>query len=299
MSVNRSRDKYAVVGKAYREAFVRAVAVAGELKSRDWRVLNGIAVLTLSWSRLSDGVVLDEVAKLVGLTAPRVSESLNRLAKAGVIGWEPNRSWKGLSMLSLDVTVAQGEQVTVAQGEQLTEESSEETVLTGQSPIELKAAPSRLSALGADSESNHGEAGAPSKVAPTTPPSIDVEIAAVASDAPADQAPSLHPRQDDAAGGVQGSPTEHRNPNNPGGGMTRQEEALGAIRALDVAACVLGARTESEVNARLLMSRYLANPDLVTATVTTAISDAVNAHAAGRPADPWRRTFEELGEVPF
>lgn len=95
------RVMYREAGEAQRAAVERAMKVADKLKSRDWRVLVAVLNVTSSWSRLTDTVTLEQLADTVGLTKPRVSESLNRLAREGVIGWQSNRSPQGLSKVWL------------------------------------------------------------------------------------------------------------------------------------------------------------------------------------------------------
>lgn len=95
-----AREPYAKAGAAMRQAFERAVRMSDDLKSRDWRVLLACAVLTASYSRTRENTSVGQIASMCGLSYARTSESLVRLADAGVIVWRGGRR-PGTSRLSL------------------------------------------------------------------------------------------------------------------------------------------------------------------------------------------------------
>lgn len=97
------RVAYLEAGAAMRQALERAVVMAEYLKPRDWRVLLACIHLTTSYSKISDETSVGQVAGLSGVSRSRTSESLNRLAAAGVIAWEGTRTRgaQGASRVSL------------------------------------------------------------------------------------------------------------------------------------------------------------------------------------------------------
>ena len=99
----RPREPYAQAGTAMRQALERAVSMSDELKPRDWRVLLACAVLTASYSRTGDNTSVGQIASMCGLSYARTSESLVRLADAGVIVWRGTRTRgaSGASRVSL------------------------------------------------------------------------------------------------------------------------------------------------------------------------------------------------------
>jgi phage replication O-like protein O len=85
------RDEYAVVGRAHRAALERAAALDPRLKGREWATLAAVLGLTAAYSRLSDRVYADDVARLAGLNERTVRQALKTLSERGVIVWRPRR----------------------------------------------------------------------------------------------------------------------------------------------------------------------------------------------------------------
>jgi phage replication O-like protein O len=90
-----TRVPYAAAGDVYREALARAVAHAGDLRARDWRVLLACLALTTSYSKTDDRVRVGQVVALSGVPRAKASESLHRLHDLGVIEWRPSRGPRG------------------------------------------------------------------------------------------------------------------------------------------------------------------------------------------------------------
>lgn len=99
------RDPYPIVGAAHRAAIDRAHAAefidipsgrSRRLARLDFRVLNAVLSLTISWSRLEDRLYLAQIAAIAfNVKNParwqrsRTGESLARLNKCGVIRYRP------------------------------------------------------------------------------------------------------------------------------------------------------------------------------------------------------------------
>jgi hypothetical protein len=103
-----TRDQYAVVGTAMRASIERAIAAGG--LNRLARVYLAVLYLTASYSRLTDRVFVAQIA-VVARIAGDVDErhtrrALSKLARLGVIGWEPSRGRKSASWVSLTPSAA-------------------------------------------------------------------------------------------------------------------------------------------------------------------------------------------------
>lgn len=89
--MSMTRDPYADVGAAIRQAHERAAATAQGLTGRDWRVLSAIVALVSSYSRLVDRLTAAQVAEAAGCDARDARKSLARLRDLGIIVREESR----------------------------------------------------------------------------------------------------------------------------------------------------------------------------------------------------------------
>ena len=91
------RDAYREVGAAFRVAVDRAVTAAlaesreVRLTGADWRTLAVVLRLTASYSKLTDAVFVEEIAKIARLSERQTRTSLAKLARLGIIVWQPRR----------------------------------------------------------------------------------------------------------------------------------------------------------------------------------------------------------------
>lgn len=99
----RERVQYREAGAAIRQMQTRMVDVSEDLQPVDWRVGMAVIALVASWSRLGDQFFRDEVAHQAGCNPQTAGKSLSRLSRLGVIDWQPNKSKRDRSWLSIEV----------------------------------------------------------------------------------------------------------------------------------------------------------------------------------------------------
>jgi hypothetical protein len=109
-----SRDGYAVVGAATRQAITRAVNAS--LTHGELRTLLAVIDLTSSWSRLGDRVYVADVAARARMTPRHVRDCLTALATTGIITWAPRRGHSVRSYLALPAEGETGSHVPVSPG---------------------------------------------------------------------------------------------------------------------------------------------------------------------------------------
>lgn len=100
---DQPRDRYAEVGEAMRVTLAAATRAEPKLGINDWRVLSAVLFHTASWSRLEDDTTINQVAIAAfdgalddagitdGWRRRRAAESLNTLARAGVITYRARK----------------------------------------------------------------------------------------------------------------------------------------------------------------------------------------------------------------
>lgn len=93
------RDPYAVVGEAMRFAQMRAAAA--KLSSGEWRVFNAVLWFTASWSKLTDRVTVDEIARRAGISHRHTTRCLAKLAEDEVVFYQPSRGRGRLGIVGL------------------------------------------------------------------------------------------------------------------------------------------------------------------------------------------------------
>jgi hypothetical protein len=100
LALKPGRVKYKAAGKAQRDAVKRATKAGPKLTRFDYRVLMAVQALTTSYSKRSDRMAVSQVAeyvfgvepeKVTGRQRNKVTDSLRRLAKNGVLEYEPGR----------------------------------------------------------------------------------------------------------------------------------------------------------------------------------------------------------------
>lgn len=100
MNERRTRDGFGEVMEAQRQAISRANAL--RLSAGEYRVLLAVLSLVASYSRLRDRVyVAQVVTRTEGLSERYVRDCLAKLARLGIIYWEPHRGHGAASVLGL------------------------------------------------------------------------------------------------------------------------------------------------------------------------------------------------------
>lgn len=66
-----------------------------------WKIAAVVGELTASWSKAWDETYVATVARLAGVSRPRVSEWLPRMAAASVLEWRPSKWSKSMSLVGL------------------------------------------------------------------------------------------------------------------------------------------------------------------------------------------------------
>lgn len=95
-----TRDSYATVGAALRQAIDRANRAG--LSGGEQRVLLAVVALVSSYSRLRDRVYVFQIAAATGGLSERHTRTcLEKLARQGIIYWEPRRGHGVQSIVGL------------------------------------------------------------------------------------------------------------------------------------------------------------------------------------------------------
>ena len=83
------RVAYRVAGEAHRQALARARDA--DLTLGDLKVFQAVLAATVSYSKLSDRLPLDQIETASGCSARQTGRSLAKLARRGIIGYRPGR----------------------------------------------------------------------------------------------------------------------------------------------------------------------------------------------------------------
>jgi hypothetical protein len=117
LALKPGRVKYTQAGTAQRESVNRAAKADSKLTRFDYRVLTAVHALTTAYSKCSDRIAIKQLAGIVfqvdldDVTRKqrrKVGDSLRRLAKEGVIEYEPGRGRDAIATIGFSTPPEKG-----------------------------------------------------------------------------------------------------------------------------------------------------------------------------------------------